>query len=120
MAIAATETGPENAAAERQRRPAIVAVDDEPAVLAAVAGVLQATSLPFIVAATAIGMEIGALGTAEGSALIAAGLLSVLIFPVTGLTLLRRAVAEDGRGISSDAWQSAPISTRSASIPPTP
>ena len=37
MAIAATETGPENAAAERQRRPAIVAVDDEPAVLAAVA-----------------------------------------------------------------------------------
>jgi thioredoxin reductase (NADPH) len=37
VAIAATETGPENAAAERQRRPAIVAVDDEPAVLAAVA-----------------------------------------------------------------------------------
>jgi thioredoxin reductase (NADPH) len=37
VAIAATETGPENAAAERQRRPAILAVDDEPAVLAAVA-----------------------------------------------------------------------------------
>jgi thioredoxin reductase (NADPH) len=37
VAIAATETGPDNAAAERQRRPAIVAVDDEPAVLAAVA-----------------------------------------------------------------------------------
>ncbi|MEA2432291.1 MAG: thioredoxin reductase [Thermoleophilaceae bacterium] len=37
MAIAATETGPHDAAAERQRRPAIVAVDDEPAVLAAVA-----------------------------------------------------------------------------------
>ncbi len=37
MAIAATETGPDSAAAERQRRPAIVAVDDEPAVLAAVA-----------------------------------------------------------------------------------
>jgi thioredoxin reductase (NADPH) len=37
VAIAATETGPESAAAERQRRPAIVAVDDEPAVLAAVA-----------------------------------------------------------------------------------
>jgi thioredoxin reductase (NADPH) len=37
VAIAATETGPEDAAAERQRRPAIVAVDDEPAVLAAVA-----------------------------------------------------------------------------------
>jgi thioredoxin reductase (NADPH) len=37
VAIAATETGPDSAAAERQRRPAIVAVDDEPAVLAAVA-----------------------------------------------------------------------------------
>jgi thioredoxin reductase (NADPH) len=37
VAIAATETGPQDAAAERQRRPAIVAVDDEPAVLAAVA-----------------------------------------------------------------------------------
>jgi thioredoxin reductase (NADPH) len=37
LAIAATETGPDSAAAERQRRPAIVAVDDEPAVLAAVA-----------------------------------------------------------------------------------
>jgi Kef-type K+ transport system membrane component KefB len=85
---------------------------------AAVAGVLQATSLPFIVAATAIGMELGALGTAEGSALIAAGLLSVVIFPLTGLTLLRRAVAAETAGVSSDAWPSAPISTRSASIPP--
>ena len=48
---------------------------------AVVAGVLQATSLPFIVAATAIGMELGALGAAEGSALIAAGLLSVRDLP---------------------------------------
>jgi thioredoxin reductase (NADPH) len=37
VAIATTETGADNVAAERQRRPAIVAVDDEPAVLAAVA-----------------------------------------------------------------------------------
>ena len=37
MAIAPTETRAEPAAPERQRRPAIVAVDDEPAVLAAVA-----------------------------------------------------------------------------------
>jgi Kef-type K+ transport system membrane component KefB len=87
---------------------------------AAVAGVLQATSLPFIVAAVAIGMELGALDSAEGSALIAAGLLSVVIFPLTGLTLLRRAVAAEAAGVSSDAWPSAPISTRSASSPPTP
>jgi Kef-type K+ transport system membrane component KefB len=57
---------------------------------AAVAGVLQATSLPFIVAATAIGMELGLIDAAESAALIGAGLLSVLIFPVTGLALLRR------------------------------
>jgi Kef-type K+ transport system membrane component KefB len=56
---------------------------------ATVAGVLQATSLPFIVAATAIGLDLGLIDAAESSALIAAGLLSVLIFPLTGLSLLR-------------------------------
>jgi Kef-type K+ transport system membrane component KefB len=56
---------------------------------AVVAGVLQATSLPFIVAATAIGMELGLIDAAESAALIGAGLLSVLIFPITGLALLR-------------------------------
>jgi Kef-type K+ transport system membrane component KefB len=59
----------------------------------AVAGILQATSLPFIVAATTIGVDMGLMGSAEQSALIAAGLLSVLIFPLTGLTLLKRAGA---------------------------
>jgi Kef-type K+ transport system membrane component KefB len=46
-----------------------------------VAGLLQATSLPFIVAATQIGMELGKLDQATGAALVAAGLLSVLLFP---------------------------------------
>ena len=55
-----------------------------------VAGVLQATSLPFIVAASAIGLELGLIGAAESAALIGAGLLSVLIFPLLGVTLLRR------------------------------
>ena len=54
------------------------------------AGLLQATSLPFIVAATAIGMDLDLLSGAEGAALVGAGLLSVLLFPVTGLALLRR------------------------------
>ena len=58
---------------------------------ALVAGILQATSLPFIVAATTIGVEMDLMGTAESSALIAAGLLSVLLLPLTGLTLLRHA-----------------------------
>ena len=56
-----------------------------------VAGVLQATSLPFIVAATAIGLEIGAISASAAAALLAAGLLSVLIFPLLGLTILRQA-----------------------------
>ena len=56
----------------------------------AVAALLQATSLPFIVAASMIGMELGLLDEATGAALIAAGLLSVLLFPLLALTLLRR------------------------------
>jgi Kef-type K+ transport system membrane component KefB len=54
-----------------------------------VAGILQATSLPFIVAATAIGLELRLLDAAESAALVGAGLLSVLVFPLLGLTLLR-------------------------------
>ncbi len=56
-----------------------------------VAGLLQAISLPFIVAASQIGLELGLLTRATGAALISAGLLSVLIFPVLALTILRRA-----------------------------
>jgi Kef-type K+ transport system membrane component KefB len=57
---------------------------------AAVAGLLQATSLPFIVAASQIGMELHVITKATGAALVAAGLLGVLIFPLTALTVLRR------------------------------
>jgi Kef-type K+ transport system membrane component KefB len=55
-----------------------------------VSALLQATSLPFIVAATAIGTSIGVISSANAAALIAAGLLSVVLFPATALTLLRR------------------------------
>jgi Kef-type K+ transport system membrane component KefB len=54
------------------------------------AAFLQATSLPFIVAASQIGMEIGVIGRATGAALVATGLLSVLIFPPMALSVLRR------------------------------
>jgi Kef-type K+ transport system membrane component KefB len=57
---------------------------------ALIAGLLQATSLPFIVAATQIGVSLGVVTKASAAGLIAAGLLSVMIFPATGLTLLRR------------------------------
>jgi len=56
----------------------------------AIAGIMQATSLPFIVAATAIGMDLGLIDAAASAALVGAGLLSVLLFPLTGLVLLRR------------------------------
>ncbi len=55
----------------------------------AVAGLLQATSLPFIVASTQIGLTLHLLTAATAAGLVAAGLLSVLIFPLLGLTLLR-------------------------------
>jgi Kef-type K+ transport system membrane component KefB len=57
---------------------------------AAIAGILQATSLPFIVAATQIGVQLGAVTRASAAGLIAAGLLSVIISPALGLSLLRR------------------------------
>ncbi len=57
---------------------------------AVIAGLLQATSLPFIVAATQIGVSLGVVTKASAAGLIAAGLLSVIIFPATGLSLLRR------------------------------
>jgi Kef-type K+ transport system membrane component KefB len=53
------------------------------------AGLLQATSLPFIVTASMIGVDIGALTPATGSAFVAAGLLSAILFPVISLSLLR-------------------------------
>jgi len=54
---------------------------------AAAGGLLQATSLPFVVAATAIGLELGLLDGAQAAALVAAGLLSVLVFPAAALAL---------------------------------
>ncbi len=58
---------------------------------AVAAGLLQATSLPFIVAAAEIGRELGALDPATGAAFVVAGLLSVMLFPLLALTFLRAA-----------------------------
>jgi len=60
---------------------------DKRSVLAA--ALLQATSLPFLVATTGIGMSLGILSPATGTALVIAGLLSVVLFPLGALTLLR-------------------------------
>jgi Kef-type K+ transport system membrane component KefB len=58
---------------------------------AAAAALLQATSLPFIVAATQLGVALGALGPATAAALVAAGLVSVVAFPAAALALVRPA-----------------------------
>ena len=53
------------------------------------AGLLQATSLPFIVAATTIGLDLRLISAASGAALVGAGLVSVIAFPALALMLLR-------------------------------
>jgi Kef-type K+ transport system membrane component KefB len=53
-------------------------------------GLLQATSLPFLLAAVEIGREMKLLDPAVGAGLVAAGLASVLIFPAVALSLLPR------------------------------
>jgi Kef-type K+ transport system membrane component KefB len=52
------------------------------------AGLLQATSLPFLVTATQIGMVIGLVSPVNAAALVCAGLLSCLVFPAAALALL--------------------------------
>ena len=53
------------------------------------AALLQATSLSFLVVAGQIGVQLDLVRPAVYAALVAAGLLSVLLFPLTALTLLR-------------------------------
>ncbi|WP_406364391.1 hypothetical protein [Streptomyces sp. NBC_01579] len=52
-------------------------------------GFLQATSLPIIVVATTIGSKLDAIRPENAAALVAAGLLSVIIFPLVALPLLK-------------------------------
>ena len=51
-------------------------------------GLLLATSLPFIVAATQIGVAAGTLTPAIAAAMVAAGLVSALVFPVLSSVLI--------------------------------
>jgi len=65
---------------------------------AIIAGILQATSLPFVVAATQIGVQLGVVTRASAAGLVTAGLLSVIISPALGLSLLRREQPGTSRG----------------------
>lgn len=55
----------------------------------AAAGLLQATSLSIPVVAGQIGVELGLITPTNYVALVAAGLISVIVFPLAALTLLR-------------------------------
>lgn len=55
----------------------------------AAAALLQATSLSFLVVSGQIGVQLDLIRPATYAALVAAGLLSVLLFPLAALTLLR-------------------------------
>jgi Kef-type K+ transport system membrane component KefB len=57
------------------------------------AALLQATSLSFLVVSGQIGVQLGLIRPATYAALVAAGLLSVLLFPIGALTLLRGGAA---------------------------
>jgi Kef-type K+ transport system membrane component KefB len=61
---------------------------------AAAGGLLQATTLTFVIVATVIGQETGKLTSATSAALVAAGLLSAALFPAAAGRLLDRG----GRG----------------------
>ena len=60
----------------------------------AAAALLQATSLSFLVVAGQIGVQLDLIRPATYAALVTAGLLSVLLFPLTALRLLRGAERE--------------------------
>ena len=62
---------------------------------AVAAALLQATSLPFLVTATSIGVTLGEFRPVTAAALVSAGLLSVVIFPLAAVTLLRRDAVEE-------------------------
>ncbi len=69
-----------------------LATPDRSAVL-----LLGATGLPIVVAVTNIGVTAGDLTAGTASALVGAGMLSVLLFPLIGLALHRRAPDGDAK-----------------------
>jgi Kef-type K+ transport system membrane component KefB len=69
-------------------------------------GLLQATSLPFILTAGQIGVATGVLTPVNAAALVTAGLLSVLLFPVGALVLLRE--RPDAVGVRPEAREALP------------
>jgi Kef-type K+ transport system membrane component KefB len=53
-------------------------------------GLLQATSLSFLIVAGQLGVDLDLISSVNYTALVAAGLLSVIVFPLVALSLLRK------------------------------
>jgi Kef-type K+ transport system membrane component KefB len=79
----------------------------------ATVGLLQATSLPFIVTATMIGVETGLMSPVTAAALVCAGLLSVLLFPALAVSTLSRSGPDET--VRRTAPEGRPAAPRSAS-----
>src|SRR5437764_4312862 len=91
---------------------ALLVVRGAPAVLyrrtvgtrgAVAAGLLQATSLPFIVSAEEIGLLLHLITPVNSAALVSAGLLSVIVFPPVALSLLKSEPGKGAPGSGSEA-----------------
>jgi Kef-type K+ transport system membrane component KefB len=68
---------------------------------------LSATALPLVVVITSIGLDTGRMKPENAAALVGAGMLSVLLFPLIGLALRRKAEAKEPE-LEPDAGSSAP------------
>ena len=75
---------------------------------AAAGGLLQATTLTFVIVATEIGVEDGKLTPAAATALVAAGLLSATVFPAAAARLLSRGRDGERRAEHARAAAAAP------------
>ena len=82
------------------------------------AGLLQATTLPFLVTATQIGLILGRITPVTGAALVAAGLLSVIVFPPIALGLLRSTPTNEASDEPYTRGEPAPQPVPSAEKPP--
>ncbi|MFK0184590.1 cation:proton antiporter [Streptomyces rubiginosohelvolus] len=73
-------------------------------------GLFSSTCLPLVVAITAIGLDDKVIGAGEAAALVAAAMVSVLVFPLLAFRLLRREEVGGGRAVpgraaeSGEAW----------------
>jgi Kef-type K+ transport system membrane component KefB len=65
-------------------------------------GFLSATELPLVIAIAAIGVKSGRLAPETAASLVGAGMASVLLFPITALSLRRLAVAAPQRDMQPE------------------